>query len=208
MALAAASSLGARAQTSAYFPPRGEWAHRTPSELGIDSARLQKAIDFSVANENRANRDLAAYLNHTLLPVEPTFRLLGPTQPRGDLTGLVIYRGYVAAAWGQPDRVDMTFSATKTFLTTVVGLAWQRGLIRNLGDRASGYMPTPELFASEHNSKITWEHMLRQSSDWLGTLWGVADAAAADLPVPTRPEDLTAGRSTSPARSSTTTMCG
>jgi CubicO group peptidase (beta-lactamase class C family) len=28
------------------------------------------------------------------------------------------------------------------------------------------------LFESEHNRKITWDHLLRQTSDWEGTLWG------------------------------------
>ncbi len=34
-----------------------------------------------------------------------------------------------------------------------------------------------ELFNTEHNRKITWEHMLRQTSDWEGTLWGKPDWA-------------------------------
>jgi CubicO group peptidase (beta-lactamase class C family) len=32
-------------------------------------------------------------------------------------------------------------------------------------------------FESEHNRKITWQHLLRQSSDWQGTLWGKPDWA-------------------------------
>ncbi|HSG82425.1 MAG TPA: serine hydrolase [Gemmatimonadota bacterium] len=38
--------------------------------------------------------------------------------------------------------------------------------------------PTPtDHFDSEHNSKITWDHLLRQTSDWEGTLWGKPDWA-------------------------------
>jgi len=70
----------------------------------------------------------------------------------------------------------MTFSVTKTFLSTVVGLAWQRGLIRNVTDLARDYMPEPGYFEG-HNSTITWEHLLRQTSDWQGTLWGKPDWA-------------------------------
>lgn len=103
------------------------------------------------------------------------------------MTGLVVRKGYVVAEWGDPARVDMTHSVTKTFLSTVVGLAWERGLIRNLSDRAMDYMPTPELFESEHNQKITWEHLLRQTSDWSGTLWGTPDWA--DRPVGDTPGD-------------------
>jgi CubicO group peptidase (beta-lactamase class C family) len=34
-----------------------------------------------------------------------------------------------------------------------------------------------EPFESEHNRKITWDHLLRQTSDWQGTLWGKPDWA-------------------------------
>src|SRR4029450_5189597 len=34
-----------------------------------------------------------------------------------------------------------------------------------------------EPFTSEHNAKITWDHLLRQSSNWQGTLWGKPDWA-------------------------------
>jgi len=34
-----------------------------------------------------------------------------------------------------------------------------------------------EPFTSEHNAKITWDHLLRQSSEWQGTLWGKPDWA-------------------------------
>ena len=35
----------------------------------------------------------------------------------------------------------MTFSVTKSFLSTVVGLAWQKGLIRDVTDPVRDYMP-------------------------------------------------------------------
>jgi CubicO group peptidase (beta-lactamase class C family) len=39
-------------------------------------------------------------------------------------------------------------------------------------------MPTGvDLFALEHNQPITWDHLLRQTSDWYGTLWGKPDWA-------------------------------
>ena len=46
----------------------------------------------------------------------------------------------------------MTFSVTKTFLTTVIGLAWSRGLIRDVNDYARDYMPPDvDLFEAPHN---------------------------------------------------------
>jgi CubicO group peptidase (beta-lactamase class C family) len=78
--------------------------------------------------------------------------------------------------WGEPHRVDMTFSVTKSFLSTTVGLAWDRGMIRDIHDPVKGYVPTDH-FDSEHNRKITWDHLLRQTSDWEGTLWAKPDWA-------------------------------
>jgi len=90
----------------------------------------------------------------------------------------------------------MTHSVAKSFLSTTVGLAFDRKLIRSLQDKAVDYnapvvaynpnqrYDTSEqfgstkfldLYATEHNKKITWEHFLRQTSDWEGTLWGKPD---------------------------------
>ena len=40
--------------------------------------------------------------------------------------------------------------------------------VENVGGRAD----LIDLFDTPHNRKITWDHMLRQVSDWEGTLWG------------------------------------
>jgi CubicO group peptidase (beta-lactamase class C family) len=100
------------------------------------------------------------------------------------MTGIIVRHGYIVAEWGQPERVDMTFSVTKSFLSTTVGLAWDRGLVRDLDDPVWRYVPTDH-FESEHNRKITWDHLLRQTSDWEGTLWGKPDWA--DRPPPQMP---------------------
>src|SRR5476651_195279 len=150
--------LCASALAADYFPPRGMWEHRTPAELGFDAAKLQQAVAFSVANENPSSKDVAEELKSTFGTREPNFKLLGPTQPRAALSGIVVHHGYVAAEWGDVARADMTHSVTKTFLTTVVGLAWQRGMIRDLGDHPADYLPMTDreqLFSGEHNAKIT-----------------------------------------------------
>ena len=118
---------------------------------------------------------------------EPNDAIIGPTRPRAALNGLVVRRGVIVAEWGDTTRADMTHSVTKTFLSTVVGLAWERGLIRDLNDRVVTYMPTPELFEAGRNGEITWDHLLRQTSDWRGTLWGKPDWA--DRPEGKTPAD-------------------
>jgi CubicO group peptidase (beta-lactamase class C family) len=184
-----ALSAGVAAQTrqaTPYVPARGVWETRTPQQTGMDKARLDEAIAYAVANENPSNKDIAIDLA-TSFGREPFDTPIGPTAVRGALSGLVIRHGYLVAEWGPTDRVDMTHSVTKTFLSTVVGLAWQRGLIRDVSDRVRDYVREPGLFDSEHNAPITWEHLLRQTSDWQGTLWGKPDWA--DRPEGERPAD-------------------
>jgi CubicO group peptidase (beta-lactamase class C family) len=119
---------------------------------------------------------------------EPFDTPIGPIKDRGGASGLVLRNGYIIAEWGNPARVDMTFSVTKTFLTTVVGLAWQRGLIKDVNDDVRPYMPPGvDLFEAEHNRNIKWDHLLRQTSDWQGTLWGKPDWA--DRPEGQRPAE-------------------
>ena len=52
---------------------------------------------------------------------------IGPIKDRGDPTGLIIHHGYIVAEWGDPLRVDMANSVTKSFLSSVVGIAVDRG---------------------------------------------------------------------------------
>ena len=63
---------------------------------------------------------------------------IGPTKPRGGATGAVVRNGVIAAEWGTPNRVDMTFSATKSYLASCVGLAIDRGLIDSVGRSGRG----------------------------------------------------------------------
>jgi CubicO group peptidase (beta-lactamase class C family) len=167
------------AQSAAvYFPAAGEWQTRTPAQAGMDAARLDAAIQYATANENPGFKDLTLDQATTFGAREPFDTIIGPMKERGALNGLVIRHGYVVANWGETDRVDVTHSVTKTFLSTVAGLAVQRGLIRSLDDPARGYMPAGvDLFESPKNRGITWDHLLRQTSDWQGTLWGKPDWA-------------------------------
>ena len=169
---------GATAQTPSYFPPKGDWAQRDPAALGMDKAKLDEAIAYATKNENTRTKDLAVDIPNTFANEAPYNNIIGPTQVRAGINGIIIRRGYVAAAWGDTDRADMMFSTTKTFLSTVVGLAYDRKLIKNVNDKVAPYMPAGvDLFASPHNAKITWDHLLRQTSSWSGTLWGKPDWA-------------------------------
>ena len=165
------------APSTAYFPDRFDWQHKAPGEAGMDAAVLSEAVQMAVARENTTSRNMMALLQSGF-GREPFDTPIGPVRDAGGAAGLVTRHGYVVAEWGDPKRVDMTHSVTKTFLTTVVGLAWQRGLIRDVNDYARDYMPAGvDLFEAPHNQKIKWDDLLRQTSDWQGTLWGKPDWA-------------------------------
>lgn len=192
-----------RARGAAPYVPGALWEARSPAAMGVDSAKLAAAIAFAVANEARAPRDMEAS-HYRSFGREPFGQGIGPFKPRGEPSGVVLRGGYVIASWGEPERVDMTHSVTKSFLSTVVGLAVERGLIASLDEpvwrsQAPVYLlrtaapsqpgesfGTPmfyDAFATPHNRKITWDQMLRQTSDWEGTLWGKpewADRPAQD----------------------------
>ena len=173
-----------------YWPGKHlDWERRTPEEAGLDAATIQRAVEIAIAGESQAPRDLA--FNHEMtFGREPRGEAVGPFTVRGPQTGLIVHRGYIIAEWGDPHKVDNTFSVSKSFLSTTVGLAYDRGLIADVDDLVRPYIapivleagdgePGDEagrrpklLFESENNRKITWDHLLRQTSDWEGTLWG------------------------------------
>lgn len=185
--------------TDAYVPGPGEaWERRSPADVGMDAELLDEAVRFARDHETAASPDLEQ--NHyTSFGREPFGEAVGPFRTRGPQTGVVVRHGYLVAEWGEPRRVDMTFSVSKSFLSTVVGLALERGLISDLSDPVAASMapvdlpegdgergverrhfgePDPvTLFDSEHARRITWEHLLRQTSAWQGTLWGKPDWA-------------------------------
>ena len=160
----------------------------------MDGAKLQDAIAFAKQSEVRAPRDLEQ-AHYQTFGREPFGDAVGPFRPRGEASGVIVRRGYIVAEWGEPARVDMTFSVTKSFVSTTVGLAVERGLIRSIDDPVHAAMgpvlhaTMPALateggrgqfnaripiapFDTPHNRRITWKHLLQQNSDWEGTLWG------------------------------------
>jgi CubicO group peptidase (beta-lactamase class C family) len=176
---APAPRTAAQTAIQPYFPERLTWERKRPEDVGMNAVRIEEAIKLAIASENPANKgSMMNFLAANFGAHEPFDTPIGPVKDRGAPSGVITRNGYVVAQWGDPDRVDMTFSVTKTFVTTMVGLAWQRGLIKDVNDFARDYMPAgSDYFASEHNRKIRWEHLLRQTSDWQGTLWGKPDWA-------------------------------
>lgn len=121
----------------------------------------------------RIPKDLAAAIPNQFRNEAPYNTLIGPTQPRTGANGLIIRRGSVIAEWGDTDRADMTSASQR------------RSCQRSSGSRSTAARSGVLLIASRSTclrawisyAPITWEHLLRQTSDWSGTLWGKPDWA-------------------------------
>jgi CubicO group peptidase (beta-lactamase class C family) len=142
--------------------------------MAIDYAKLQEAVDFSIAHETPWSRDNNDNWGiHTADP-PPWNRLLGPVHPRGGVSGVVRVGGEQLIAWGEPQRVDLTFSIAKTYLAMLAGVAHDRGLLPNLDEPVLAKVHGVG-FESPHNRSITWLHLLQQTSEWEGACFGIPD---------------------------------
>ena len=187
-------SVAASAQVKTYFPPANNWERRTPSSLHVDSNLIQQSIQYALTHETKFPKNLM--LTQAMqFGKEPFSDPIGPMASRGPAAGIIVYKGYIIAEWGDLNAVEMVNSVTKSMVSTVVGLAVEKGLIRSIEDKVATYMPPIELvntptdlnpihqtsfiypFNTAHNEKINWNHLLRQTSDWEGVLWGKPDWA-------------------------------
>jgi CubicO group peptidase (beta-lactamase class C family) len=168
-----------------YFPGYGDdWERHAPEEAGMDARLLDDAVRFAKESESPIPVDLELYIAETFAG-EPYNDIIGPTKERGPATGVILRNGFIVAEWGEPGRVDMTFSVTKSFLSAVAGIAYDRTIIRDVHDPVGKYVQDGG-FDSPHNAQITWHQLLNMTSEWEGTLWGKPDWA--DRPVGERGE--------------------
>mgnify|MGYP001214704433 CR=1 FL=1 len=186
------AQIASRSRAATPYVPGATWEKRSAARMGVDSAKLAEAVAFAQQHEARGPRDMEES-HYRTFGREPFGQGIGPFKPRGEPTGVVLRGGYVIASWGEPDRVDMTHSVTKSFLSATVGLAYDRGLIASVRDTVwKSQAPTYALrlvapaepgsrylapmfidpWGTPHNQAITWDDLLRQTSDWEGTLWG------------------------------------
>lgn len=153
-----------------------------PGELGADPELLAEAARLTAQGEPELPREMVAWLASTLA-TEPWPYVMGDLLDRGAPSGLVLVGGREIARWGEPGRREMVFSIAKSALATVAGLAHDDGLLPDLdepvvarvplsafgGERFGGGVPADPAAAR----RITWRHLLTQTSDWRGVLFDV-----------------------------------
>jgi CubicO group peptidase (beta-lactamase class C family) len=140
---------------------------------------LQEAIAFARSIESKWPESLRLpdgefVMTHDSGGKAPDNEVLGPVSPRGGHSGIVWRGDKILAEWGDVARPDMTFSVAKSFLALIAGLALDDRLIKSLDDKVGDYA-LDDGFKNPQNRDITWRHLLNQSSEWQGSLFGKED---------------------------------
>jgi CubicO group peptidase (beta-lactamase class C family) len=155
--------IGAQPSTT-YYPPPGAWQQKSAATLGMDSAKLQQAIEYAEAHGSTWDfeRDQIRTFGRVLGPL--------PTQ-RAATNGIILRHGYIVAEFGDTKANDPVYSVAKSFLSTVCALAVAQRLIHDVNDPVAKYIHDGG-YDGAHNARITWKEHLQQASEWEGTLWG------------------------------------
>lgn len=145
------------------------------AEAGFDADALAHAIEFCRTNESNMDRDIGKALAEGHFG-EPWSigKTIGPVKDRAEPSGVVVRSGKIVASWGDVDRVDMTFSISKSYLALCAGIAVADGLIPDI-DAPVRERVKEGGFESAQNRDITWRQLLQLTSEWEGTLWDKPD---------------------------------
>jgi CubicO group peptidase (beta-lactamase class C family) len=167
----AAPPVAAAEQATAaavYYPPPGAWQKRSASDLGLDQAALDAAVQFAQTRESTRAMDFSDQ--------ERIFGSMLGSVPniRAKTNGLVIYKGYVVAEFGDTTWADPTYSVAKSMLATVAGIAVRDGKITSL-DEPVGRTVKDGGYDSPRNALVTWKMHLQQETEWEGTMFGKKD---------------------------------
>ena len=152
--------------------PADRWSRLQPEDAGFDGPRLRQALAFAATIEINASRELT-----DLMPDgsrHPNDRPLGPVKPRGGPSGVVVRHGCLVGEYGDVSSPQVTFSATKSYISACAGVATDLGLIPDL-DAPVALLVHDGGFEPPHNDRITWRHLLQQTSEWEGELFGIPD---------------------------------
>ncbi|QLH22169.1 serine hydrolase [Streptomyces sp. Rer75] len=136
---------------------------------GVDAGGVAEAARRQGERSVPGVGDMAAYLDAQVADASHR-EVIGPLLDGGGASGVVVRRGVVIASWGDPARVEMAYSATKSVLALVAGVAHDDGLLE-LDEPVRARVGLPQ-FDGVHGRAVTWRHLLDQTSQWEGELWG------------------------------------
>ena len=138
------------------------------------SPALQEAIQFIEKCETPWSRDASPPWGIHEVDPPPYNRLYGPVHCRGPVSGVIFHKHVMLAEWGEPHKADLTFSVAKTYLALLAGIAFDQGLLPDVHEPVLQKCPGIG-FEGERLNRITWHHLLQQTSEWEGTCLGIPE---------------------------------
>jgi CubicO group peptidase (beta-lactamase class C family) len=142
----------------------------------VDAAALARVVHDASRRWTSAAADIDTYLAAQVSD-DSHREVVGPLLAASGSSGVVRVGGQEVAAWGDPRTPEMAFSVTKSVLSVVAGLAFDDGLL--VPDQPVHEVVEAAELAGEHDELITWRHLLQQTSQWEGELWGKPTSADA-----------------------------
>lgn len=137
--------------------------------MSVDEQKLRQVVGQFGAQWTSTAADIESYLAAQV--DDTTHReVVGPLLAASGASGAVRVGGRETAVWGDPDVPEMAFSVTKSVVSVVAGVAFDDGLL--VPDQPVHQVVDAPEFRGPHNELITWRHLLQQSSQWEGELWG------------------------------------
>ena len=166
--VAVAASGQAATAAAVYYPPAGAWQKKSAAELGMDQAALDAAVQFAQTHESNREMDFSDQ--------ERIFGSLLGSVPniRAKTNGVVIYKGYLVAEFGDPTWADPTYSVAKSMMSTVAAIAVRDGKLPNL-DSTVGSTVKDGGYDTPRNALVTWKMHLQQETEWEGEMFGKKD---------------------------------
>lgn len=156
-------------QAALYFPPAGDdaWKRLDPAAAGMNPDVLAEAVKWAQTRETDMPRDFSTQSKIFGTP-------LGPLPASRALTnGIILRRGYIVAEWGDTRAVDPSYSMAKSYLSMILGVTIDRGLIADI-HQPVGALIHDGGYEGARNAKVTWYHHVTQTSEWEGEMFGKA----------------------------------
>lgn len=126
-----------------YWPTEG-WQYSTPEEQGMDSTRLQEMMDY-IDEANVAIQGIVIVRN-----------------------GYIVHEAYPGTVYNE-NSTHLLYSVTKSFTSSLVGIAIDQGYIDNVSIPMLSFFPDYEITnVDERRERITIEHLLTMRS---GMFW-------------------------------------
>ncbi len=136
--------------------------------------KLEQAIQFALDHETNWSRNVGDGWGIHQQDPAPWNRLLGPVHARGPVSGTLVLNGQTVISWGEPERPDLTFSIAKTYLALLAGVAFDQGLLTDVDEPVAAKISGIG-FDGGQNARVTWAHLLQQTSEWEGECFSLPD---------------------------------